>query len=485
VEEKAELSINDKSKLQAVAGLRSDMTFVQQSAYGNVSSLSPRFNAKYAYKGEKSQFVENFAIRAGWGKSVKLPSFAVLYPTPSYSDKLAFAPGTMADGTTYYAYHVRPSDPKYNPNLRWQYNQQAEIGFEAKIKGVNVSVSLFNNKMINSYNGVNEYSPFAYKLTDQSALEGYPVPSVDRQYSIDRTTGIVTVHDKTGHFPDQTLAYIERNQFKSDNTYINGSPAVRKGMEWIVDFGEIKPIRTSVRIDGNYYHYRGTEENLTQYSPASQFMADGNPYKYVGFYVGGNSDANGKETKQLNTNVTLVTHIPAIRLIVSLKMEATLYNSAQNLSENSAGQRSFALSEKGDYVPATNQPDNIYNSSRFVALYPLYYASMDDLETKIPFEEKFLWAKDNDRDLYNALASLVMKSNTDYYFNTNKVSGYYSANISVTKEIGDHVSVSFNATNFTNNIGLVNMAWNNTQQTLFRSSYIPQFYYGLSLKIKI
>ncbi|MDR2847947.1 MAG: TonB-dependent receptor, partial [Bacteroidales bacterium] len=485
VEEKADLPIGNTSTLQAVAGIRSDMTLVRQSAYGTVSSLSPRFNAKYSYKGNRNQFVENFVLRAGWGKAVKLPSFAILYPAPSYSDKLAFAPGTMADGTTYYAYHIRPFAAKYNPELQWQYNQQTEIGFEAKIKGINISVSLFNNKMMNNYNGVNEYTPFAYKLTDQSALEGSPIPSSDRQYSIDRVTGIVTAHDKTGRFPDQTLAYKERNQFKSDQTYINGSPAVRRGIEWIVDFGKIKAIQTSVRIDGNYYYYHGTDETLTQYSPFMQFMADGNPYKYVGFYVGGSSSANGIETKQLNTNVTFVTHIPAIRLIVSLKVEATLYNSRQNLSEYSAGQRSFALSNTGDYVPATDNPNKIYNSDRFVATYPLFYASMDDLNTKIPFEEKFLWAKDNDRALYNALASLITKSNTDYYFNANKVSGYYSANISVTKEIGNFASISFNATNFTNNIGLVDLSWNHTQQTLFRSSYIPMFYYGLSLKIKI
>jgi hypothetical protein len=293
------------------------------------------------------------------------------------------------------------------------------------------------------------------------------------------------VSDKTGQLPAQTLTCNERNQFKSDNTYINASPGVRKGVEWIVDFGAIKLLQTSIRLDGNYYHYRAAEQSLIQYSPASQMMADGNPYKYVGFYVGGNSDSNGYETKQLNTNVTLITHIPAIRLIVSLKLESTLYNSRQNRSEYTGGQRSFALDDKGDLIPAVNQPNNIYNSDRFVVTYPLYYASMDDLNTIIPFAEKFLWAKENDRDLYNALASLVMKSNTGYYFNENRVSGYYSANISVTKEIGDHVSLSFNATNFTNNIRLVNIGWNQTQQTLFRSPYIPQFYYGLSLKIKI
>jgi hypothetical protein len=342
--------------------------------------------------------------------------------------------------------------------------------------------------MMNGYNSTNEYSPFAYNFTPVPDDKSFSIPSADRQYSIDQQTGIVTVSDKTGQRPNQILEYSKRNIFKTDNTYLNSSPATRQGVEWIIDFGEIKPIKTSIRVDGNYYHYRAIEENILQYAPAT---ADNSPLKLVGFYVGGNAARNGFDSKQLNANVTLVTHIPAIRLIVSLKLESTLYNSTQNLSEYSGGQRSFAVAADGDYFPASDRSNHIYNSDRRIATYPLYYASIDDPDTKIPFEEKFLWAKntkDTNKDaaaLYYALAGLVMKSNTDYYFNTNKISGYYSANISVTKEIGEHIALSFNATNFTNNIGLVNLSANNAQQTLFRSSYIPQFYYGLSLKIKL
>ncbi|MBL1488851.1 hypothetical protein ELC62_30880, partial [Klebsiella pneumoniae] len=70
----------------------------------------------------------------------------------------------------------------------------------------------------------------------------------------------------------------------------------------------------------------------------------------------------------------------------------------------------------------------------------------------IPFAEKFLWAKDNDPTLYSDLAKLVVRSNYPYTMNPNRLSAYYSANLSVTKEIGDHVSVSFYANNFFRNM---------------------------------
>jgi outer membrane cobalamin receptor len=473
------------SALLFTAGLRSDMTFIRNSDYGAVSSLSPRFNAKYIFWDNPDKFVKKMALRAGWGKAVKLPSFRVLYPAPSYTDRLSFAPGTMADGTVFYAYHIMPFVPKYNPDLKWQSANQAEIGFEAKIKGINISLSAYNNKIVNGYAEASEYIPFSYKLTDPASLDGCPVASVNRRYSVNQITGIVTVSDKTGEYPDQELVAKDRNTFKSNKIHINNSPTIRRGFEWILDFGKIKSLQTSVQWDGNYYYYRGTEEKIMAGMPsASSYMADGSPYKYVGYYVGSSSYSNGDEVKKLTSNVTVTTHIPAIRLIVSLRLEATLYNLKQYLSEYDSEQRGFVLDNKDDYFPSTTQSD-IYAGDKFVGLYPLYYVSYDDMDTKIPFAEKLLWARDNDRALYNELTKMIVKSNFDYFFNPDKESVYAFANISVTKEIGNFASVSFNAINFLNTMQLVNSGRTNTKHTLYESSSVPRFYYGLSVKIKL
>lgn len=103
----------------------------------------------------------------------------------------------------------------------------------------------------------------------------------------------------------------------------------------------------------------------------------------------------------------------------------------------------------------------------------------------IPFAEKFLWAKDNDRALYNDLAKLVIRSNYAYVMNPNRLSSYYSANLSVTKEIGDHVSVSFYANNFFNTMRKVHSSQTDLETSLFGSGYVPSYYYGLSLRLKI
>jgi hypothetical protein len=484
LEEKLTLPVG-ASVLQLTAGIRSDMIFIKNSEYGTVSSLSPRVNAKYTLRNAPDEFLKRFNIRAGWGKFVKLPSFAVLYPEPTYRDILAFAPGALADGTIFYAYHVMPGKLQYNPDLRRQYNNQSEIGFDAKIKSANIHVSAYLHRTFDSYRRTTEYQPFSYKLTGQESLENCPIPSANRLYTIHQTTGIVTVSDKTGQYAPQELAYKERNTFKSVYKYTNATPFTRKGVEWIVDFDRIQALQTSIRWDGSYYHYYGVDETITQRMPSSaQYMADGNHYKYVGFYVGSNEVSNGLESHQFTSNLTFTTHIPAIRFIVSLRIEGVFDKYSRRLSEYSSGQRGFALDGNADYFPSENGND-IYEGNRFVGVYPLYYVSYDDIQTKIPFAEKLKEAKENDTELYNELVKMVLKSNNDYYFNPDRLSDFFFANISITKEIGNFASISFNANNFINSMQRVHSSWSDTKSSLYRSIYIPNFYYGLSLRVML
>ncbi|MDO4163996.1 MAG: TonB-dependent receptor [Bacteroides sp.] len=493
-EEKVKVPIGELSTLQATAGLRADITRINQSEYGTVSSLSPRFNAKFiAWEKKKDRWVSDFSIYGGWGKSVKLPSFEVLYPSPSYSDQLAFAPGTTSDGTSFYAYYTIPTKAIYNPDLKWQHTKQTEIGIEANIKGTKISISAFRNKTYNPYMCSNVYTPYTYNLTTQENLNNCAIPSTNRIYTIDQNTGVVTVTDKTGAHASQQLSYTPRNTFASGSQYTNGSPVERRGIDWIIDFTPIRSIKTTFRLDGSYYYYKGVNETMIAWKPSgASTMADGNPYKYIGYYVGSNSTstssaasasvANGKLSKGLNMNLTVTTHIPKIRMILSMRVEGTFYHYTKNLSEYSGGHRAIALENSGDYF---SDDYDIYGRDKYAAVYPLYYSTWENPDERIPFAEKFAWAKDNDTALYNELARLVVKSNTSYYFNPNKISSYFSANINLTKEIGDFASISFYATNFFCNMGKVKATQTGLESTLYNSSYIPKFYYGLSVKIKI
>jgi len=164
-------------------------------------------------------------------------------------------------------------------------------------------------------------------------------------------------------------------------------------------------------------------------------------------------------------------------------VEGTLYTFQQNLSEYSQGSRGFVLDNRDDYFPSESQND-IYAGDQFIGVYPDYYVSLDDLNTKIPFAENFRWARTNDPFLYNELAKLVTRTNYNYSFNANRTSAYFSMNIGITKEIGRLATITFNATNFISNMRTVKSDATQQTTTLFNSSYIPALYYGLSLRLK-
>ena len=493
-EEKASIPTSRHSTLELTAGLRNDITLISGSEYGTVGSWSPRFNGRYIFwRNRRKLWVSDFTLHAGWGKSVKLPSFQVLYPSASYYDDLAFSSPSTADNTSFYAYYTYPSKAVYNPALQWQHTHQTDIGVELTFLGTRITLSAFHHRTYRSYMGSAIYTPFAYKYTPPAALNGLTIPSADRIYGIDATTGIVTVSDNTGANSPATLSYNERRTYLTNLQHINASPLDRYGLEWIVDFQQIKALRTSVRLDGKYYYYKGLNETLFADVPFGNLtMADGQPYQYIGYYRGAGSVSagssanasvfNGSLTRQLNLNTTITTHIPKIRLIVSLRLEASLYNYSRQLSEYTDGTRGIVLENKGDF---TGTPYDGSSENKNLAVYPLYYSTWDNPDERIPFAEKLLWAKDNDPALYNELTKLVVKTNYAYLVNPDRLSAYYSANLNITKEIGDHVAVSFYANNFFNNLRKVHSSQTDKDTSLFGSGYIPSYYYGLSLKLKL
>ena len=125
---------------------------------------------------------------------------------------------------------------------------------------------------------------------------------------------------------------------------------------------------------------------------------------------------------------------------------------------------------------------SVYDGDNYAVSYPDYYISYDEPGIPVQFMEKFLWAKENDPALYADLSKLAVATNFLYTFGKDYISPYFSANISVTKELGDIASISFYANNFFNNIGQVRSSKTGTYSSV--TSYIPAFYYGLTLRLK-
>ena len=476
-------------RLMLVGGLRDDITMISGSDYGTAASLSPRLNARYnIIKGKNA----SLTLHAGYGKSVKLPSFQVLYPADTYTDRLVFTPGSTADGKAYYAYYTDVKRTLYNRNLKWQHANQVETGLDATVGKTRLSVSAFWSRTYNPYQTLNVYTPFAYNQTSQSALEGCGIAAADRIYDVNPTTGVVSVTSATdGH--TVTLPYSTRRTYTANRQYVNGSSVTRYGLEWVAEMPIISNRHTlglSLRIDGKYYHYRGIDNTLIAGSPngIGDQAESSDVQPLIGYYIGSNvtsastsstpTVSNGMLDKGCSLNTTLTARIPRLRLIMTMRLEATLLNYRRNISDN---RTTIALNEAGDVTGTkyTGQTDH------YVAVYPEYYSTWDNPSERIPFAEALLAAKDNNPTLYRQLSNLIVRSNTAYYFNPQDVSAYCSANFSVTKEIGKWVSLSFYANNFFNNLASVRNAQTGLKTSLFDSGYVPKFYYGASVRVKL
>lgn len=472
-----------QGRISVVAGIRNDNTIINGSSYGTTSSWSPRFSAKYTIldaKGRSRKTVKSLAVRAGWGKSVKLPSFAILYPQPTYFDYEVFRSTASADNIVNSAYYILPRTVNYNPGLKWQENRQSELGFDIDVAGMKIGLAAFYAKTLHSYRLVPEYEAFNYTYTSTSAVQGCTIPAADRIYSIDGKTGQITISDRTGVLPQEKVASSQRRQFISSTNIDNDdNPIHRYGVEWTIDFPKIKAINTTIRMDGNYYGYKSLYTDMSVECPATTVNSEGVLFPYKAYYYGGDGQTNGTRTNTIRNNITIITHIPKARLIVSLKVESCLLKQSQALSERLDGTpRSYSVSNRGDALSFDGR--NFYDGEGYTVTFPDYYMDMDG--NRYDFLPAFKDAKQNNPKLFSDLSKFVVTTNFNYIYKNEFISPWFCANISVTKEIGKIASISFYANNFFNNTGQVYSSKTGNYSSV--SNYIPSFYYGLTLRLK-
>lgn len=458
IEETLTLPIGATS-LTLMAGLRGEKTLISGTNYSHTSTLSPRLNLRW-------RLSDAVTVRGGWGLAEKLPSLGVLYPRPQYTDIRTFD-ASWATGSAY-VYYTRPYEMLYNEDLRWQRNRNTEVAVEFSRGEWRFALAGYFNRTKNPYRTVGEYTPMAYsnyRLPDGYAMPENPLLKVDSQ------TGEIFVRDQNNY--DAGWVALVENYVNQTYTRTlrpaNGSPVDRYGVELTAEFPMIRPLRTELRLDAAYTYTKYVNEGLAWYYPSVSSTVDSNrSYEYVGIYADNGSSStvtyNGCKNQTLDMNLTTTTHIPAIRLVVTLRLEASLLKRSQNLSLYNGSEYAYNVDEAGNPTGGS-----IYDGNSYTAIRPLYYMSSDGIMR--PFTD--VEAADP------RFANLILRSSTVYQYNTDGYDPYFSANLSITKEIGDIASISFYANNFTNSRRYVS-----SHASGVRVIKTPAFYYGLSLRLK-
>ena len=447
------------TKLEVTGGLRLENVFIKNSLYSNKATLSPRFNAKW-------EITEGFAIRGGWGITEKLPSYYILYPKQEYRDIQTY--GFSHGDQTSYIYYTQPYTVTYNPELRWQRNSNSEFGIDASFAGLKLSLVGFYNVTKGPYNFLYVYEPYSYNILQRP--EGFTMPS-DPSIKVDSQTGIMYVRGNEDDYWTPMDVKVTDRTFAKSTKQNNGADVKRAGAELVVEFPEIAPLRTTFRFDAAYTHTKYLNEQLAAYyqNGWSHTSLPDRSYQYVGIYANGggvtNYVANGKIRHNLDANLTAITHIPQARLIITCRLEMSVLRRSRNLSMYKGNPYAFTVTDTG----RTPTGEDIYAGNSYTAVYPVSYM---DLDGNIhPFTEE--QAADP------AFANLILKSPNAYTFAQDGYGPYMSANLSITKEIGDLVSLSFFANNFTNSRPYVK-----SMATGVGAIFTPAFYYGLTCRLK-
>ena len=447
-----------QTKLEVTAGLRMENVFIANSLYKNKTTFSPRFNAKW-------QISDSFSIRGGWGITEKLPSYYILYPKQEYRDIQSFG-FSYGDGASY-VYYTQPYTVRYNPALKWQRNSNSELGFDAEFLGVKLSLVGFYNVTKNPYNFLDVYDPFSYNILQRP--EGFEMPA-SPQIKVDNQTGMVYLRGADGEYWTPMDVKVTDRTFAKSSQQNNGSDIRRAGVELVVEFPEIAPLRTTFRMDASYAYTSYLNDQLSYYyqNGWSHTSLPDRSYQYVGIYANGgstNAVVNGRITHNLDANITAITHIPQVRLIITCRLEMSLLRMSRNLSRYDGKDYAFTVDENGK----TPTGGKIGDGDSYSAVYPVAYMDLDG--NVHPFTQE--QAADPQ------FASLILKSANAYTFAQDGYGPYMSANLSITKEIGDHVSLSFFANNFTNSRPYVR-----SYATGAGAIFTPEFYYGLTCRLK-
>lgn len=446
------------TSLNLSAGLRFENIFIKGSEYDNLRTLSPRLNARWS-------LTDFLSVRGGWGITQKLPSFYILFPKQEYRDIQTFGYSYGNTGDATYIYYTQPFTMTFNPELQWQRNSNSEIGIDLDFKDFKLSIVGFRNITRNPYEFTNIYTPFQYSLMQLPA--GFSLSS-NPSITLDSQTGQVWLRNSGDEYWTPAGIKAVDRSFAASRKQSNGGDVKRYGFEVTADFPEIKAIRTRMRLDASYGSTEYVDDTPNAYYNAgwSHTALPNRSYQYVGIYAGGNTILNGRKNKSVDANLTSITHIPQARLVVTCRLEAALLRRMQNLSEHNGKPYAFTVSESSN----TPTGGDIYDGNSYTAIMPIAYMDLDGNVHDFTRE-----------DLDNPeLARLVIRSGNIYVFAKDGYDPYFSANLSITKEIGDHVSLSFFANNFTNSRRFVK-----SFATGVGAIFTPAFYYGLTCRIKL
>ncbi len=447
-EEKITLPIAS-TQLELQAGLR--LTNIQPSGLFDTDfsfNWEPRLNARYRLLNHQGGF-KNLSLRGGWGILCKMPTLMYLYPDPVYLDKSSYAYNDPANSYTLSVFSTRKLNNFSNPDLQTPTSTNMEIGIDFDWGPVNGSIVYFNEHLRNGFSFQHSYIPYTY-----------------RQYTSGQPSGSFPIYENgevsVGGNP---VGYTLDTVFMAYNRPANGNNYDKWGIEYTFGIANIRAINTSIDINGAYLHIKHFNSNLTADHPAK--ITKNKEYAYTGIYGGATTVSNGSIDERMNITARFITHIPALRLVVTLTAECVLIDRTQTLSEYNGAVMAYYYDEQGKKITG---PQVYADDTHLKYVNPLYI--MDMHGQTYPFTEAM--------EKNSKYAELIARNNYANIFTPRSYPFYGLLNLRVSKDFGKWATVAFYANNFLNIAGRVK----DPIRQVYSNKNIP-IYFGAEIKFNL
>ncbi len=451
-EDKIQLEIGTTA-LNIMAGIRMDNVqpagpFTTNGSIG----IDPRVNIQYEILNRKNNSLfKNLSLRAGYGQTTKAPTLSHLYPDKKYNDVESF---------NYYpdliVYTTDVVEDTRNYDLKPSTGNKYEAGFDFQIEKIAGRLTFFYEKFEGGFDLDNIYYPIAYRdyNTIDANLSPYYVPGEGIYYNSPETGEAVAV------------GYENDVLFRSYSIYRNASKRIKKGIEYSLDLGTIKAIRTQFNITGAWFYTESYTDGAPYWNRVYYTTYAGNTSTQESFAVKFTDEHGyGNIAERLNTNFSIINHIPELKLLISLNTQVIwfqkdrreVYPDTYNL---------YSLSELRDYL--SNQ-DLFINESENEYYYflPVSYKFYDNVEYEYTIA-----------DFQEPLHQNAIEKISAYRFAEETLPVLLKCDIKISKDIGERFKLSFYANNFLN---IRPWHLNSREGTYNRRNQVP--YFGADIKM--
>jgi hypothetical protein len=440
-----------KTRLDLQAGLR--FTNVQPdglfSSGEETTMLDPRLNARYTLIDNGKGAVSHLAFRGGYGLFSKAPSLLYLYPDRAYWDKTGLSYYDPVAQRGLFVVTTKIFENPRNENLVPAVNRKIEGGFDMTVNDIDLNVTFYSEKMENGFSFESYYENFIfnrYTQPLQNGLELYFVPG----------SGVFYLDPVSG--TEVQLPVNQDTVFVSFTYPGNGTMTTKKGVEFTLDLGTVRALRTSFIIDGAWMTVK-RQTTVDDLSKPSSGSIGGKEFPMVALYPAG----YGSIDKRFNTNIRTITHIRELRMVASVTTQIIWMDRDQSVWDDQDGNPLFYTD------PAVEDP----YADR---LLPKYVDPLGYYDRQMVYHEF-----DRALAVTKPYSDLIKRYNSPWYFAETGYPPYFVINFKLTKEITDKANFSFYANNITNHNPLLKQRGGSPEVYARRN---PPLYFGAEIKIK-